>query len=42
MQKFRMTFASLLNDMRMATPFLVGGYWVLIILFIAYWALSPA
>ncbi len=42
MRKTRGRFASLHNDMRAATPFLVGGYWCLIILLIAYWALSPA
>ena len=39
MRKMRLTFVSLMHDMRTLAPWLVGGYWLLIVLIVAYWAL---
>ena len=40
MRKTRLTFVSLMHDMRTLAPWLVGGYWLLIALLVAYGALS--
>lgn len=42
MQKLGLTFVSVMSDMRLVTPWLVGGYWLLIILLIAYWVFFPS
>jgi len=41
MRKLPGNIASLLHDMRPMATYLIGGYWILIILFIAYWVLTP-
>lgn len=40
MRKLRLTLNSLLNDLRTVTPFLVGAYWLLILLVVGYWVIS--